>query len=750
MKSSPPANPKKTTNPKAHFSSDGKHQLLRDMLAKNKFGTFFGVTQKVLDSVWQAITSPTGESVTYISMEIGADLDVFHPVRNRLQQLEITEHPDESINRFLQLFLQGPVKIPNYSGGLGILAGDTLKSFADCKIPAVGISLLYRKGYFSQMVDSKIGQVAWSSQWEPENTPGLYLLHDPQSPAQPLTIEVPFYDFQGIQSVAYAQVWLKMEISEGLDSFVPEILLDYQTPQSPLWIQDAAQHLYDSSSEKVKATQRRLLGTGVIPVMEALGLTSRTIHLNEQHGVSVVLALITQLLQKKYGPRYEEKTTDHDIHTAATEVAKRLVFTIHTPVMAGHDRFNIAVYEDLINPFCKRILNLLALDEHNSSVYNFTAMAMKLNRATNSVSRLHKEVTKKQLPQYADKITAITNGVHHLTWTSNARAELYDTFPELHNWRKDPSVFAGAETLRQNNKFRTYFEQAWRTDTKILVDYVNQMLVAHRNQRLTTWIDPPNYLSYRNEGEAPLEHTTFTLGFARRFSTYKRADLIFEDVDRLAAMITENNWPVNFIYAGKAHPSDQPGQDLIRNVLAVQEELYLKSHGLAKLVFIPGYDMHLAKMMVAGSHAWLNSPKRPLEASGTSGMKAAMNGVPNVSIMDGWWVEGYHEGRTGWKFGYEESVSPEHFSEQPSSLLYNEDSASFYTVFPKMLRLFYDPALHDRYIDKCIANLTLNCPIFNTHRMAAEYVARYDLALAPEIQREMKKFRRLYCSDPSF
>jgi starch phosphorylase len=720
------------------------------MVAKNKFGTFFGVSQKVLDSTWQALTSPTGESAIYISMEIGADLDVFHPVRNKLSHLGTTEHPDETTNRFLQLFLQGPVKIPNYSGGLGILAGDTLKSFADCKIPVAGISLLYRKGYFSQMVDSKIGQVAWASQWEPEKTPGLYLLHDPKKPTQPLSIEVPFYNLEGPQTMAHAQLWLKMEISEGLDSFVPEILLDYQTPQSPSWIQDAAQHLYDSSSEKVKATQRRLLGAGVVPTMEALGLTSRTIHLNEQHGVSVVLSLITQFLQQKHGPQYEKKTTDHDILAAATEIAKRLVFTIHTPVKAGHDRFDISVYEELIHPFCKRILNLLALDEHNRSVYNFTAMAMKLNRAANSVSRLHKEVTQKQFPQYAAKITAITNGVHHLTWTSDAKAELYDTFPELHNWRRDPSVFAGAESLYQNNKFRTYFEQSWRTDTKILVDYVNQMLITHRNQRLATWIDPPNYLSYRSEGEAPLEHTTFTLGFARRFSTYKRADLIFEDLDRLTAMIRENNWPVNFIYAGKAHPSDEPGKDLIRNVLAVQEELYLKSNGLAKLVFIPGYDMHLAKMMVAGSHAWLNSPKRPLEASGTSGMKAAMNGVPNVSIMDGWWVEGYHEGQTGWKFGYEESVSPEHFSEHPSALLYDEDSASFYNVFKEMLRLFYDPALHDQYIDKCIANLVLNCPIFNTHRMAAEYVARYDLELAPEVQQEIKKFRALYCSDPSF
>lgn len=742
-------NPKKSEPTKNPLASDDTPRL-RALMATNKYGTFFGVSQKVLDSIWQALTSPTGESVAYISMEIGADLDVFHPVRKRLQQLEIKEHPDESINRFLRLFLDGSAKIPNYSGGLGILAGDTLKSFADCKIPVIGISLLYRKGYFSQLVDSKIGQVAWASQWEPENTPSLYLLHDPNDPTQPLTIEIPFYDHQGNQSVACAQLWLKMEINETLDFFVPEILLDYQTPQSPSWIQDAAQHLYDSSSEKVKATQRRLLGSGIIPAMQALGITSHTIHLNEQHGVGVVLSLINQYLEKKYGQAYEVKATDSDILAAAAKIVNRIVFTIHTPVKAGHDRFNISVYEGLVDSYTKRILNLLALDEHNHSVYNFTALAMKVNRTTNSVSRLHKEVTQKQFPQYADKITAITNGVHHLTWTSDAKAELYDNFPELNNWRRDPSVFAGAVALHQSNKFRTYFEHAWRFDTKILVDFVNRMLITHRNQRLATWIDPPNYLSYRNDGEAPLEHTTFTLGFARRFSTYKRADLIFEDLDRLTTMITENNWPVNFIYAGKAHPSDEPGKDLIKNILAVQEELYLKSHGLAKLVFIPGYDMHLAKMMVAGSHAWLNSPKRPLEASGTSGMKAAMNGVPNVSIMDGWWAEGYHDGQTGWKFGYEESVSPEHLSEQPSSLLYNEDSASFYAVFPEMLRQFYDPALHHQYIDKCIANLTLNCPIFNTHRMAAEYVARYNLNLAPAVQREMEKFRRLYCSDPSF
>ncbi|MGV1099069.1 alpha-glucan family phosphorylase [Thiovibrio sp. JS02] len=718
-------------------------------MAKNQFGTFFGVSQKVLDTVWNSLTSPIGNSVTYISMEIGADLDVFHPVQNYLRKNGITEHPDEVLDKFIQLFLHGPTKIPNYGGGLGILAGDTLKSFADCQIPAVAVSLLYKKGYFSQLVDSKLGQVAWASTWEPENTAGMYLLKNPENPALPIRIEVPFYDHHGNKSVAYAQLWLKMEINGNLDFFVPEILLDFQLPDTPAWIKEASQHLYDSSSEKTKATQRRLLGAGVVPAMEALGITSRTIHLNEQHGVAVVLSLINRKLEDKYGPAYENKATDADILQAAEEVSDRFVFTIHTPVKAGHDRFGVSIYKDLVNPFCERILNLLALEEENRFVYNFTAMAMKLNRATNSVSRLHKEVTQKQFPQYAKKITAITNGVHHLTWTSDAKAELYDTFPELNNWRLDPSVFAGAKSLLGNKKFRTYFEQAGFEDTKKLIDYVNQMLVAHRNQRLQTWIDPPNYLSYLDERESTLTPKVFTLGFARRFSTYKRADLIFENLERLATIVKENNWPVNFIYAGKAHPSDEPGKDLIKNILAVQEELYKKSNGLAKLVFIPGYDMHIAKMMVAGVHAWLNSPKRPLEASGTSGMKAAMNGIPNLSIMDGWWVEGYHDGQTGWKFGYEDPISHEHLSELRTSLLYAEDSASFYELLPEILRSYYDPAMHDHYLDKCIANLILNCPIFNTHRMAAEYVDRYRLDLSAAVLQKIKKFRALYNSEPA-
>ncbi|ADH85734.1 alpha-glucan family phosphorylase [Desulfurivibrio alkaliphilus] len=718
-----------------------------DLTATSPYGTFFGVSQACFDQVWQTLTGPKGQSVTYVSMEIGADRDVYHPIKNLLQEMGKQYKLPPDLSPLANKFLHGPEKIPTYSGGLGILAGDTLKSFADCKIPVAAISLLYRHGYFSQLVDMNLGQVAWRREWEPEAVPGLYPLHQPGNPDQPLTVTVDFHDQQDQPIQAVAQVWLKMEIGSGLDFFVPEILLDYDIPASPEWIRKSSHQLYDSSSEASKAIQRRLLGAGVLPVMRTLGLTSDSIHLNEQHGVVLVLALISEILHRRLGDDFRRLADDREIMAAAEEAARHVVYTIHTPVKAGHDRFPRSLYHGLEHSFFRRILQLLAEDEQNPEAYNFTALAMRVNRATNSVSRLHREVTRTQFPQFKERISAITNGVHHLTWISENKAQVYDSAPELAGWRHDPSVFRQADKLLKSTRFRQAFATAWQADSKYLIDHVNAMLAEHRQQRISTWIDPPNYLSYLDEKESRLDYRTFTFGFARRFSTYKRADLVFEDLDHLARILVDQQWPINFIYAGKAHPADEPGQGLIKTIIDIQEELYQRTDGLARLVFIPDYDMAVAKMMVAGCHAWLNSPKRPLEASGTSGMKAAMNGVPNVSIMDGWWVEGYHEGQTGWKFGYEGPVNPELLSEQRAEMLYSEDAASFYETLPDILATFYQEPEPAAYLDRGLMNLALNCPIFNTHRMAAEYVARYGLDLPQDIAEQMAKFRSLYRSD---
>ncbi|MBU0663575.1 MAG: alpha-glucan family phosphorylase [Proteobacteria bacterium] len=720
---------------------------IHSLIASNQFGTFFGVHQKVLDAVWSNLTHPDGNSVAYISMEIGADPDVYNPVKQRLIDLERTSSMDKRLKGFIKKLFLGPEKIPTYSGGLGVLAGDTLKSFSDCKIPVVAISLLYRQGYFCQIVDSKLGQIVQTVKWQPEDTHGLYLLRDPQNHKKPLHIEIPFHNADDQMTVIKAQVWMKMEINHSLDFFIPEILLDFSLPETPELFKMAAGQLYNSETSMVKALQRRMLGTGIIPALRKLGITSKTYHLNEQHGVMAILQLIAEELHGVAGYPDLSKATDQQIMEATDKVALRTIYTIHTPVKAGHDRFDKSLYAGISHTSCQRILDLLAHDEENPHTYNFTTMAMKVNRAANSVSKLHRDVTHKQFPQFARKISAITNGVHHLTWISDARAEVFNIFPELRNWQHDPGVFAKLGPLTQDPRFRSYLSEAWKKDTAILFDFINTMLVQHRNQKLETWIDPPNFFSSLIDRNTQMNPTVFTVGFARRFSTYKRADLIFDNLDTLCEILVSNNWPINFIFAGKAHPADEPGKSVIKLILDYQQELHKKSNGLANLIFIPNYDMRIAKMMVAGVHAWLNSPKRPLEASGTSGMKAAMNGVPNISIMDGWWAEGYHDGQTGWKFGLEGPVEEANLSESPETLLYSEDSASFYQTLPTILKEFYQTSNNSAFLDKAVMNLALNIPIFNTHRMAAEYLTKYELRLPEEQKQEMHYFRSLYDSN---
>ncbi len=717
------------------------------MIAGNRWGTFFGVSQETLDQVWGQLTSPSGNSIVYISMEIGCDRDVYDPVKDFLQTHDFQEISDPVFNDFAAKFINGPEKIPNYSGGLGILAGDTLKSFADLKIPVAAISLLYRKGYFSQLVDQNLGQISTADQWQPAATPSLYLLQDPDNPGSPLEIEILFYDQHERETLATAQLWLKMEINKDLDFFVPEILLDFCIPSSPESICQVCQRLYDSASEESKATQRRLLGASVRPVMNKLGLTARSIHLNEQHGITVVLHLMAEYLENKLGQDYRTNSSDDDILEAARAVSQQIVYTIHTPVKAGHDRFEHGIVAKIGGAFCLRILHLLALDQDDRSSYNFTKLAMLINRATNSVSRLHKEVTRKQFPEFQKKITAVTNGVHHLTWISEARAAFYDSISEFTGWRENPTVFSRALDLQDNESFRKGLEEAWLKDTRRLTGFIDEMFIDHRISRDETWIDPPNYICLLDDKECRLDPKVFTIGFARRFSAYKRADLIFDNINILADIVVSNNHPVNFIFAGKAHPKDEMGKALIKRILDVQEDLYRKTDGLAKLVFITGYDMKIAKILVSGVHAWLNTPKRPLEASGTSGMKAALNGVPNISTLDGWWAEGYHEGKTGWKFGLESQITSESFGEAKEQLLYEQDAASFYQVLPDILQCFYNPARRGEFMDRAVNNIGLNCPIFNTHRMAAEYIKRYDLELPEDTEEELAILAEAYESD---
>lgn len=727
---------------------------VKNLIASNSFGDFFGINPDRFETVWSRLTDGKSQVIAYITMEIAADPDVYDPVRRMLESAKLVEGNPATrfaIAPFLRRFLADNLKIPTYSGGLGVLAGDTLKSFADCHIPAVAVSLLYQEGYFDQIVDSRLGQISRNVRWSPEEIPGLYLLRDPQAPASPLTIELPFFsrDTAGreTEQLIYAQIWLKLEFSQNCDYFVPELLLDFAIEANPPLIRQAALKLYNSESSLTKAVQRRILGMGILPALRALGISPATFHLNEQHGVVVAMQLIAEELHTIQLRERSTAITRDDILQAAEKVAHRLVYTIHTPVLAGHDRFERMLYRGICSSTCSAILDILAEDRAYPGQYNFTAMAMRVNRSANSVSRLHRDVTHKQFPDFTSKISAITNGVHHLTWISTERAKAFDQFDQLDGWREDPGIFANVAQLETDPAFTDALHRAWRRDNRYLIEYLNAMFIEHRRQTSETWIDPPNYLSTVFDASVLLVPGMLTIGFARRFSTYKRADLIFYDLDRLCRIITKYGKLVYFIYAGKAHPADEPGKHLLMDLLNRQEELLEKSDNLAKLIFIPGYDMSIAKMLVSGVHCWLNCPKRPLEASGTSGMKAAMNGIPNVSIMDGWWVEGYHNGLTGWKFGREGKISLDSLSEEREALLYQEDSDSFYELLPTLITGFYTPRSPDVFLSKAVENLKLNIPIFNTHRMAAEYLQRYQLDLPEKQIAKMKEYAKLYSSD---
>lgn len=728
--------------------------FLESCVVRHKFGTFFGIQQEKFNAIWNRLTNKHNKVIAYITMEIAADPDVYDPVKTLLDSTLLSFEPSRfspETRTFLQRFAGSDSKIPTYSGGLGVLAGDTLKSFADCRIPAVAISLLYKEGYFNQVVDSQLGQISCEVKWLPENAPGLYLLQDPEQPGRPLSIELPFFFRDNInreyEHLIFAQIWVKLQFSQNCDYFVPEFLLDFAVDPNPPIIQRAASQLYNAESSLTKAIQRRILGMGILPALRKLGIRPTTFHLNEQHGVIVAMQMIAEELHRAQIRNGGAEATRGDIIAAAEKVTHRLVYTIHTPVIAGHDRFDRILYRGICSSTCSQILDVLAEDSQHPGQYNFTAMAMRVNRSANSVSRLHRDVTHKQFPDFIHKISAITNGVHHLTWISDARARIFDQFTLLEGWRENPGTFAQLGKLTKDSSFQKALQQAWNHDNAFLIKNVNEMLRRHRQQRVETWIDPPNYLSTILDESLLLTPGMLTFGFARRFSTYKRADLIFYDIDRLCNIIAKYGMPVYFIYSGKAHPADEPGKHVLKDLLNRQQEVLEKSEGLAKLIFIPGYDMNIAKMLVSGVHCWLNSPKRPLEASGTSGMKAAMNGVPNVSIMDGWWVEGYHNGSTGWKFGHEGEISLKSLSEERETLLYREDSNSFYELLPSLIRDFYESGMPGVFLRKGLENLKRNIPIFNTHRMAAEYLQRYHLNLPEEQISKMDGYAKLYSSD---
>ena len=529
-------------------------------------------------------------------------------------------------------------RMPTYSGGLGVLAGDTIRSAADLRVPMLAVTLLHRKGYFTQKI---------TDGWQTEK-PAAWSVEEFLKEMPP-RISVP---------VEGRTVWVRAWRYEvkGADGFmVPVYLLDADLPENSPWDRTLTDFLY-GGDQHYRLCQEVILGMGGVRMLRALGHKAiKRFHMNEGHAGLLALELLDE--QAKVAGRTAI------VHEDVEAVRKLCVFTTHTPVAAGHDNFPM----DLVT----RVLGRRDVYEMKDIFccegrLNMTYLALNLSHYVNGVAKKHGEVSRLMFARYP--IDSITNGVHAATWASGPIAALLDR--HISDWRQDNFSLRYALSIPK--------EELWEAHL------ASKRNLLERVRRAGTALDP----------------AAFTIGFARRATAYKRAELLLHDPARLRA-IAARTGPLQVIYAGKAHPQDQDGKEIIRRISQAANAL----DGRIKIVYLEDYDMELGRLMTSGVDLWLNTPQPPLEASGTSGMKAAVNGVPSLSVRDGWWLEGHIEGVTGWSVGD------------------GDDAESLYDKLEGVvLPLFYTE--HDRYLDVMRHAMALNGSFFNTQRMVQQYVVR--------------------------
>jgi len=549
--------------------------------------------------------------------------------------------------------------LPIYSGGLGVLAGDHLKAASDAGLPLVAIGLLYHGGYLRQTLDD--------AGWQHEEYPrldlaltGLRLERD--DAGAPIQVSIPLGDRE-----THAQVW-RADIGR-----VPLYLLDTDIEANSAIDREITQRLYDRgndhrSERDIRICQEIVLGIGGVRALRALGYDAlETFHLNEGHASFLLLERAR-----------EAHAAGKDYDAALDETREHAVFTTHTPVPAGHDRFAHDLLLYYLGPWWRDTLGftdwqLLSLG--GAGDFSMTELALNVTRAVNAVSVKHGEVSRAMFP--GRPIGSITNGVHHPTWTGPHAAALYDR--ALPDWREDGERLRGADGLAGR-------------DVRAAHDAAKRDMIAAVNARYPA---------------AALEEGVFTIGFARRMTGYKRATLLFRDPARLAAVAARG---LQVVVAGKAHPRDDEGKSIIAEIVRHAGDAPVR------VIFVAGYDMALARLLVAGSDIWLNNPHRPMEASGTSGMKALLNGVPNLSVLDGWWIEGYR-GTNGWPIGEGYSGGDED----------SYDAGSLYDTLERDVI----PEYYDRP-DDWTARMTraiATSPDFSAQRMVLQYASEmYDLA----------------------
>ena len=587
--------------------------------------------------------------------------------------------------------------LPIYSGGLGMLSGDHLKSASDLGLPLVGVGLLYRKGYVQQVLNRDNWQVERYPENDWYNMP-VQIVKDAHG--NPLRIDVQL-DGETIK----VGIW---KVPVGRNSL---ILLDTNLPENSLKVRAITEQLYGGDREN-RITQEIVLGVGGARALEAMGLKPTVYHVNEGHSAFLLFERIRQLMAAR----------NLSFKEAREAVWASSAFTTHTPVMAGNEYFDFELVRKYMEPYCKQMGITMAefleigKEERSSMGFCMTVVALRLCAFLNAVSLLHRDTSRDmwhkiwpQLPHYEIPIDGITNGVHTCSWISHEQHKLYkkhlakdyhggDSIPDSCDWGKmgemDDRELWETHLIRKQKLVKMVRDRLKRQYQRLGSD---RTVLAEAEQVLN-----PDYL---------------TIGFARRFATYKRATLFMRNMERLLEIVTSEKLPVQFVVAGKAHQADTHGKEYIKAVARLSMDKRFKN----RIIFVEDYNMNVARYLVQGVDVWLNNPIRPLEASGTSGMKAAANGVLNLSVLDGWWVEGYSPD-VGWSIGNTENYN----SEDERDYV---ESEAIYNLLQKVVApLYYDrgpDGLPHGWIKMMKASIQKLVPHFNTNRMVREYYEKF-------------------------
>ncbi len=633
--------------------------------------SYFGFPLEKVIEAEKRLRSEQSNSIAYLSMEYGLATSFYNSFNKQSgvsQKNEVRNHEIFSnmrIEDFLFDFeIDKIIDLPIYSGGLGVLAGDTLKSSADLGLPMVAVGILWEKGYFRQNFWFKYGQVPEEMNWDPYSYPGLVPLNN--------IIKIEFKNHSVL-----LRLWKYYIYSHDKNSVVPLMLLDATVEENKEEIRRLTDRLYRSGNNWIRIMQRSILGMGAIKALDELGYKISRYHLNEGHAAMAFVERAKDLDKRKL-----------------PELRKQFAYTCHTPVAAGHDRFLIKDLEKILPDseltFIKRFGR-----EGKKDLINFTLVLLSNCQHVNSVSKKHQYVTHQQFPQFKDKIASITNGIHTPTWVSKSICSLVDKYKDvLGNCIDDPDDLKHIYDLRDNKQFRIDLWSAHQENKKILA------------QIFERW---------------RIKEDILTICWARRIAQYKRPSLIFQDPQRLLS-IAKNIGELQIIIAGKAHPADDLAGTYIDEMMNTIDGLN-KEFKHIRILMLENYDIFFGKLLTSSVDIWLNNPLPPFEASGTSGMKAILNGVLQLTTLDGWIADVYDK-NIGEFFGYRHNEGEPLGSE--SDLRLDTDSKALYDSLERMAKMYYGTYNNgDINFDSQWIDLMINCiyesNYFNTHRMVKEY-----------------------------